>query len=41
MCYERGDVMDSEDNEWTWDDYDYLFDDTIRAFEIQEVKIFE
>ena len=41
MCYERGDVMDSEDNEWTWDDYDYLFDDTIRAFEIQEVKIFK
>ena len=40
-CCERGDVMDSKDNEWTWDDYDYLFNDAIHVFEIQEVKMFE
>ena len=41
VCCERGAVMDSEDNEWTWEDYDYLFNEAMRAFEIQERLMFE
>lgn len=41
VCCERSAVMDTEDNEWTWDDYDYLFNDAIRSFEIQERLMFD
>lgn len=36
---DRFDVMGEED-EWTWEDYKWLFWDTVRAFEIQEKVLF-
>lgn len=41
VCCDRSAVMDEDDEEWTWADYDYLFWDTVRAFEIQEKIMFE